>query len=102
MIMEATFEVLREAGIRMPRAVGQAVSIVGAIVLGQAAVEAGVVTGLMVIVVAITGIASFAIPAYNLTIAARMIRFSFNDYISRTWFFYGMTLALIFISCSYE
>ncbi|WP_342044544.1 spore germination protein [Bacillus sp. OTU530] len=95
-IMEATFEVLREAGIRMPRAVGQAVSIVGAIVLGQAAVEAGVVTGLMVIVVAITGIASFAIPAYNLTIAARMIRFPLMI-ISAVLGFYGMTLALILL-----
>ncbi|MFP3123672.1 spore germination protein [Ectobacillus funiculus] len=95
-IMEATFEVLREAGIRMPRAVGQAVSIVGAIVLGQAAVEAGIVTGLMVIVVAITGIASFAVPAYNLTIAARMIRFPLMI-ISALLGFYGMTLALILL-----
>lgn len=95
-IMEATFEVLREAGIRMPRAVGQAVSIVGAIVLGQAAVEAGIVTGLMVIVVAITGIASFAVPAYNLTIAARMIRFPLMV-ISAILGFYGMTLALILL-----
>ncbi|TWE04923.1 spore germination protein KA [Neobacillus bataviensis] len=95
-IMEATFEVLREAGIRMPRAVGQAVSIVGAIVLGQAAVEAGVVTGLMVIVVAITGIASFAVPSYNLTIAARMIRFPLMI-ISALLGFYGLTLAMILL-----
>ncbi|MFP5108615.1 spore germination protein [Neobacillus sp. C211] len=95
-IMEATFEILREAGIRMPRAVGQAVSIVGAIVLGQAAVEAGIVTGLMVIVVAITGISSFAIPAYNLTIAARLIRFPLMV-IAALLGFYGLTLTLILL-----
>ncbi|RKN70047.1 hypothetical protein D7M11_30960 [Paenibacillus ginsengarvi] len=56
LIMEITFEILREAGIRMPRAIGQAVSIVGTLVIGQAAVEAGIVSAVMVIVVAITAI----------------------------------------------
>ncbi|MDK8210468.1 spore germination protein, partial [Bacillus subtilis] len=51
LLMEFTFEVLREAGIRMPRPVGQAVSIVGALVLGEAAVSAGIVSSAMVIVV---------------------------------------------------
>lgn len=63
MLMEVTFEILREAGIRMPRTVGQAVSIVGTIVIGQAAVEASIVSAAMVIIVAITGIASFVIPS---------------------------------------
>ncbi|MCL5290415.1 MAG: spore germination protein [Firmicutes bacterium] len=75
LIMEFTFEALREAGIRLPRAVGQAVSIVGALVIGQAAVQAGVVSPLMVIVVAITGIASFLSPAFNMAIAIRFLRF---------------------------
>lgn len=75
LLMEVTFEALREAGIRMPRAVGQAVSIVGALVIGQAAVQASIVSPLMVIVVAITGICSFAIPAYNIGITMRMLRF---------------------------
>ncbi|MDD4237623.1 MAG: spore germination protein [Desulfotomaculaceae bacterium] len=75
LIMELTFEALREAGIRLPRAVGQAVSIVGALVIGQSAVQAGIVSPLMVIVVAITGIASFMIPSYNLAMAMRLIRF---------------------------
>lgn len=76
LLMEFSFEVLREAGIRMPRAVGQAVSIVGALILGQAAVQAGIVSPAMVIVVAITGISSFSTPSYDLAIAARLIRFS--------------------------
>lgn len=76
LLMEFTFEILREAGIRMPRAIGQAVSIVGALVLGQAAVEAGIISSAMVIVVALTGISSFATPSYNTAISIRLIRFS--------------------------
>ena len=77
LIMEMTFEALREAGIRLPRAVGQAISIVGALVIGQAAVQAGFVSPLMVIIVALTGIASFMIPAYNQALSMRLIRFPF-------------------------
>ncbi|KRF43021.1 spore gernimation protein KA [Paenibacillus sp. Soil787] len=75
LMMEFTFEVLREAGVRMPRAIGSAISIVGALVLGQAAVEAGLVSAAMVIVVSFTAISSFVIPAFNISIAARLIRF---------------------------
>lgn len=75
MIMETTFEILREAGVRMPRAIGQAVSIVGALVIGQAAVEAGLISPGMVIVVSITAISSFVLPAYSMGIAVRMLRF---------------------------
>ncbi|KJS00984.1 MAG: spore gernimation protein GerA [Peptococcaceae bacterium BRH_c4a] len=73
--MEFTFEALREAGIRLPRAVGQAVSIVGALVIGQAAVQAGVVSPLMVIVVAITGISSFMNTSFSIALAMRLLRF---------------------------
>lgn len=75
LIMEIAFEILREGGIRLPRPIGQAISIVGALVIGEAAVRAGMVSAPMVIVVAITGIASFAIPRYNASIAIRMLRF---------------------------
>lgn len=75
LIMEVTFEALREAGIRLPKTVGSAVSILGALVVGQAAVQAGIVSAPMVIVVSITGIASFTIPRYNGAIAVRMLRF---------------------------
>lgn len=76
-LMETTFELLREAGVRLPRPVGQAVSIVGALVIGQAAVQASVVSPLMVIVVSLTGIATFAIPQYNISLPIRIIRFIF-------------------------
>lgn len=75
LIMEIAFEALREAGIRLPKTVGQAVSILGALVVGQAAVQAGIVSAPMVIVVSITGIASFTIPHFNAAIAIRLLRF---------------------------
>ncbi len=75
LLMEATFEVLREAGVRLPKPVGQAVSIVGGLVVGDAAIRAGIVSPAMVIVVASTAIASFAIPAFNAAISLRLLRF---------------------------
>jgi spore germination protein KA len=62
-LMGIVFEILREAGIRMPRPVGQATSIVGALVLGEAAVNAGIVSSPMIIIVAFTGITDFVNPA---------------------------------------
>ncbi|NHN30840.1 spore germination protein [Paenibacillus sp. S3N08] len=75
LIMEVSFELLREAGIRLPRPVGSAVSIVGALVIGQAAIMAKIASPIMVIVIATTGIASFAIPHYDIAIAIRVLRF---------------------------
>ncbi|HAQ08764.1 MAG TPA: spore germination protein, partial [Bacillus bacterium] len=75
LIMELAFELMREAGLRMPKPVGQAVSIVGSLVIGQAAVQAGVVSPFMVIIVATTGIASFAIPNYSASFSIRIFRF---------------------------
>ncbi|WP_280770172.1 spore germination protein [Salipaludibacillus daqingensis] len=94
LIMETTFEILREAGVRMPRAIGQAVSIVGALVIGQAAVQAGIVSAAMVIVVAGTAIASFTTPAYNLAIAGRILRFAMMI-LAATMGLYGITIGLI-------
>lgn len=75
LLMEIMFEALREAGVRMPRQVGQAVSIVGALVIGQAAVEAGIISAPVVIVVATTGIASFTVPRFNFANGIRLLRF---------------------------
>lgn len=76
-LMEVLFEVLREAGVRLPRAVGSAISIVGALILGEAAVNAGLVSPPMVVIVALTAIASFTVPDFSLGLAARLIRFIF-------------------------
>ncbi|MGD6943332.1 spore germination protein [Cytobacillus gottheilii] len=96
LVMELTFEILREAGIRMPRAVGQTVSIVGGLVIGQSAVEAGIVSNFMVIIVALTAIASFVSPVYNLAISTRLLRFIFII-LGGTIGFYGIILGLIFM-----
>lgn len=74
-IMEITLEFLREAGTRMSGPIGTTISIVGGLVIGQAAVEAGVVSPLMVIIVAVTAIASFIIPNYELAGGFRVLRF---------------------------
>ncbi|MEW6723499.1 MAG: spore germination protein [Bacillota bacterium] len=76
LIMGLMFEVLREAGIRLPRPVGQAVSIVGALVIGESAVRAGLIAAPMVIVTAATAIASFTVPAQ--ADAAALLRLSFT------------------------
>ncbi len=75
LVLEFTFEVLREAGLRFPKNVGQVVSIVGALVIGDAAVKAGLVSAPTVIVVAFTGIASFIVPKQNFGSSIRLIRF---------------------------
>lgn len=74
-LMEIIFELLREAGIRLPGQIGATIGIVGSLIIGQSAVEAGLVSPIMVIIVSLTAIASFAIPSYNLTISFRMLRF---------------------------
>ncbi|KQX51218.1 MULTISPECIES: spore germination protein [unclassified Paenibacillus] len=75
LIMEVSFEALREASLRLPRVVGQSVSIVGALIIGEAAVQSGIVSRPMVIVVAMTGIASFTVPSFSTAISLRILRF---------------------------
>ncbi|WP_374987785.1 spore germination protein [Paenibacillus sp. R14(2021)] len=75
LLMEIIFEALREAGIRLPKQIGQAISIVGALVIGQAAVQAGIISAPVVIIVSITGIAAFTIPRYSFANGIRLLRF---------------------------
>lgn len=75
LLMEIAFEILREASVRMPKAIGSAISIVGTLVIGQAAVEAGLISAALIIVVSTTAIASFVFPANDLSIATRLLRF---------------------------
>ncbi|UOF88859.1 spore germination protein [Fodinisporobacter ferrooxydans] len=96
LMMEITFEALREAGVRLPRPVGSAVSIVGALVIGQAAVQAGIVSAPMVIVVSITGIASFIVPRFNLGISIRMLRFPIMI-LAATLGLFGIVIGLLLI-----
>ncbi|WP_082798549.1 spore germination protein [Caldibacillus debilis] len=96
-LMELTIEILREAGLRLPKTIGQAVSIVGALVIGQSAVQAGLVSPMMVIVVAITGIASFATPSYSIAISVRLIRFALMIFSSIIGI-YGIIIGLMIVT----
>ncbi len=73
--MEVILEVMREAGLRMPKPIGQTISIVGTLVIGQAAVTAGFVSPAVVIVIAVAAISAFAIPSYSLSRTTTLIRF---------------------------
>jgi spore germination protein len=77
LMMEIAFELLREAGIRMPKAIGGTFGIVGGLIVGQAAVEAGIVSPIVVVVVALTAISSFAIPGQSLVTGLRLVKFLF-------------------------
>ena len=77
LVLEISFELIREAGLRIPSPIGPTIGIVGAIVMGQAAVSAGIVSPILIIVVAITGTASFAIPDYAFGFHLRVYRFAF-------------------------
>ncbi|WP_246359172.1 spore germination protein [Paenibacillus phytorum] len=96
LIMEIFFECLREAGIRLPRTVGQAVSIVGALVIGQAAVQAGIVSATMIIIVSITGISSFIFPTFSQGIAIRLLRFPMMIF-AATLGLYGLLMAYLIL-----
>nr|WP_318153044.1 spore germination protein [Metabacillus arenae] len=76
-LMEVTMEILREAGIRLPKPIGQTIGIVGGLVIGEAAVAAGIISPIMVIVVAVTAVSSFSMPSYSTALAFRMLRFGF-------------------------
>jgi spore germination protein KA len=90
------FEMLLEAGIRLPRAVGQAVSIIGALVVGQAAVQAKLLSPVAVIVIAVTGIAGFVIPNQDLNNGVRIFRMIFTLCASVAGL-YGLALAYIML-----
>lgn len=77
LVLELAFELIREAGIRVPVPIGPTIGIVGALILGQAGVEANVFSPIVVIVVALSGLSSYAVNDLNLNYAARIIRFAF-------------------------
>jgi len=77
LIMELSFELIREAGIRVPGAIGSTIGIVGGLILGQAAVTANIVSPIMIIIVAITALGSFAVPSFSMSFSIRLIRFAY-------------------------
>ena len=96
LMMELAFELLREASIRMPGAIGNTIGIVGALVIGDAAVSARLVAPQMVIVVAITAIGSFAIPSVEASYPIRLIRFPLMI-LAASLGLYGVTLGWMIV-----
>ncbi len=77
LLMEFSWELIREAGVRVPGVIGQTLGIIGAVILGEAAVAAGLVSPILIIIVAITGLGNFVIPNFPLGFGVRILRFMF-------------------------
>lgn len=96
LFMELTIELLREAGIRLPGPVGQTIGIVGGLVIGDSVVRVGMVSNAMIIVVALTAIASFVVPSHEMSASVRMLRFPVMVAASLFGFF-GIVFSLMII-----
>lgn len=94
LIMELSFELLREAGVRLPGAMGNTIGIVGGLIIGQAAVEANLVSPIVVIVISFTALCSFAIPNEEFATAFRILKFFFIGICAWLGYF-GMLLGLL-------
>ncbi|MDW8803062.1 spore germination protein [Clostridium sp. A1-XYC3] len=75
LILEFTIEMVREGAIRLPTYIGTSISVVAGLIIGQAAVEAGIVSNLLIIIVAATAIASYVLPSQDMAMAIRILRF---------------------------
>lgn len=98
LLMEISFELIREAGVRVPGVIGTTLGIIGALILGQAAVAANIVSPILIIIVAVTGLGSFAIPSYSLASGVRIIRFAFI-FLGATFGFYGISAGIFLFGC---
>lgn len=96
LLMELLFELLREAGIRLPGQMGNTIGVVGGLIVGQAAVEAALVSTIVVIVVALTAIASFAIPNEEFSSTFRLLKFAMI-LLGSLWGLYGIMLGILMI-----
>nr|WP_263326666.1 spore germination protein [Neobacillus sp. Marseille-Q6967] len=101
LFLEFLLELLREAGARLPTKVGQTIGIVGGIVIGQAAVQAGITSNILIIVVAASAIASFVVPSYLLSASIRIVRFGFiilSGFWGNIGIVFGMGILIIHLS----
>jgi spore germination protein KA len=94
--MELSFELIQEAGVRIPGIIGNTIGIIGGLILGQAAVQANLVSPILVIVIALTGLGNFAIPNFSLAFASRILRIAFILVASFVGF-YGITILIMAI-----
>lgn len=97
LLMVITMELLREAGARLPTTIGQTIGIVGGLVIGESAVQAGIVSPIMVIVIALNAIASFSIPTYTLSISFRILLFGFL-FAAAAFGLFGIILSYIMVN----
>ncbi len=97
LLMDISFELIREAGIRMPSPIGSTLGIVGGLILGQAAVSAKIVSPIMIIIIAITGIGSFATADYSLGWTYRVLRLAFII-LAATFGFFGIAVGIVMYS----
>ncbi|MFJ7934500.1 spore germination protein [Sporosarcina sp. NPDC096371] len=96
LLLELIIELLREAGVRLPSKVGQTIGIVGGIVIGTAAVQAGITSNILIIIIALGALSSFTTPSYMMGNVIRIIRFPLI-LLAGLWGFYGIMLGLCFI-----
>lgn len=96
LLMEFAVEILREASTRLPGLIGPTIGIVGAIVLGDAAVKAGIASPLTIVVIAVTSIASYTSPSYSSAISLRLLRFVLTG-AAALFGLYGIVISVIFI-----
>ncbi|MFJ7940782.1 spore germination protein [Peribacillus sp. NPDC096622] len=96
LFLEISIELLREAAARLPTKVGQTLGIVGGIVIGQAAVVAGLTSNILLIIVALSALASFVTPIYKMGNAIRLLRFPFLIG-AQIWGLLGITIAAVFL-----
>jgi len=94
LVMEFAIELIREAGVRIPSVIGPTIGIVGALILGQAAVAAGIISPLLIIVVAVTALGSFTMPNYTFSFSVRILRFGFI-LAAGLFGFYGIILGIL-------
>ncbi|MBH0160540.1 spore germination protein [Fictibacillus sp. 26RED30] len=95
-LLEFIIELLREAGARLPTKVGQTMGIVGGIVIGTAAVQAGFTSNILIIIVALSALASFTTPSYTMGSLIRIIRFPLL-FLAGFWGFYGIMFGFCII-----
>lgn len=96
LLMEISFELIREAGVRVPEIIGNTLGIIGALILGQSAVAAHLVSPIMVIIVSITGLGNFTLPNYSMTLAVRIIKFIFI-FLGAIAGFYGIAMGIFIL-----
>jgi spore germination protein KA len=96
--IELSFELIREASIRVPSVIGQTIGIIGALILGQSAVAAGLVSPVLIIIVAITGLGNFALPNYSLALSIRITRFIYI-FLGAIAGLYGLVIGTFILGC---